>query len=78
MDRKPQERIIKKIVALTTTIETNYPELYNYLDETPLTVSSCLSSKNNLVLMQDHYESLKQILEHYIQIHKLKTQAAKT
>lgn len=66
---KAHENILNQIVELTTHIETNYPELYTFIDEIPLTVSAASSTKTNTSLMEDYLESLKQMLGGYIKTH---------
>jgi hypothetical protein len=60
---------VNKILALTTKIKTNYPELYVLLDENPITIPSVIHPTINNNIMQDYLDSLKQILDHYIKNH---------
>jgi hypothetical protein len=60
---------VNKILALTTKIKTNYPELYVLLDENPITIPSVIHPTINNNIMQDYLDSLKQILDHYIKTH---------
>ena len=61
---------IRQIMAITNNIETNYPELYAVLDETPLTIPSETHPSINTDLMEDYLDSLKQILNRYIENHQ--------
>jgi hypothetical protein len=51
--------ILMKINQLTTNIETNYPELYPFLEENPMTIPSTNQPDINLDIMQNYLESLK-------------------
>ncbi|SFZ92303.1 hypothetical protein SAMN05428642_102645 [Flaviramulus basaltis] len=64
--------IENKITKLTTLIETQYPELYTFLEETPLTMPSINHPDINTQVMEDYLESLRHLLEHHIEIHKNK------
>ena len=67
---KKIEKSMHQIIALTSNIETNYPELYATLDETPLTIPSVIHPKINSAIMEDYLDSLQQILNHYIENHQ--------
>lgn len=60
-----------EITKLTANIETNYPELYVTLDETPLTIPSTNHPEINISIMEDYLESLKEILKEYIKTHRI-------
>lgn len=64
------QRILSKITQLTKTIETNYPELYQFLDENPMTIP--LESHPNIdkEVLQGYLESLNQLLKHHVETHK--------
>ncbi|MCL5128276.1 MULTISPECIES: hypothetical protein [unclassified Algibacter] len=64
--------IENKIVKLTNLIETDYPELYPFLDETPMTVPSKNKPHINTKVMGDYLESLNLLLKHHIETHKNK------
>ena len=64
--------IENEIIKITTLIETEYPELYVFLDETPLTVPSVDHPTINTKVMEDYLESLIQLLKHHIETHKTK------
>ena len=61
--------ILAEISELTTNIESNYPELYTYLDENPLTIPANAHPKMTLDIMADYLESLNQLLKQYIKTH---------
>ncbi|MBQ4914598.1 hypothetical protein J8L85_09145 [Maribacter sp. MMG018] len=67
---KDLHRILNEITQLTTRIETDYPELYRSLDENPMTLPVSKHPHMDKVVMQEYLQSLKQLLEHYIDEHK--------
>ncbi|SHJ07475.1 hypothetical protein [Pseudozobellia thermophila] len=67
---KDLQRILNEITQLTTHIETDYPELYRSLDENPMTLPVSKYPHMDKVVMQEYLESLKQLLEHYLDEHK--------
>jgi hypothetical protein len=67
---KQLHKVLNEITALTLNIETNYPELYRSLDENPLTLPVSQHPHMDKEVMQEYLESLKQILNHYLDEHK--------
>ena len=61
--------LMQEIIEITTTIETEYPELYKFLNETPIEVCSNSSDSICTLDLKKHLESLKEILYHYIETH---------
>ena len=66
---KTLQDIENQIITLTTSIEVNYPELYETLDENPITIPSKIHPDMNIKIMEDYLESLKQILKQYTKTH---------
>ncbi|MDG1730369.1 MAG: hypothetical protein P8K68_08685 [Algibacter sp.] len=66
------QNIENEIIRLTTLINTEYPELYIFLEETPITIPSVNAPDINIKVMEDYIESLKQLLKHHIETHKKK------
>lgn len=64
------KKILAQITQLTTTIQTNYPELYRTLNENPLTIPSEDHPDINIDSMNSYLESLKELLRHHIETHK--------
>ena len=64
--------LLTEITELTNTIETNYPELYRFLDENPMTIPATDHPHIDKKVMQEYLESLKQLLEHHLETHKNK------
>lgn len=65
------QSIVSEISQLIKTIETNYPELYQFLDENPVTIPSEKNPTIDNKVMQEYLESLKQLLMHHIATHQI-------
>lgn len=61
---------LAEILQLTKTIETNHPELYQFLDENPITIPSESNPSINKKIMQDYLDSLRQLLKHHLETRK--------
>jgi predicted Rossmann fold nucleotide-binding protein DprA/Smf involved in DNA uptake len=66
---KTLNQLMQDIIQLTTEIETKYPELYKYLNETPLTLYKNGSEKVHTTELQGYLETLKSLLQHHIETH---------
>jgi hypothetical protein len=66
------KNILNEITQLTTNIETNYPEIYRSLDENPMTLSVANNPQLDEKVMREYLESLKQLLRHHLETHKIK------
>jgi len=66
------QSIIKEIMQLTTNIENNFPELYQKLDENPMTIPSESKPKIDKEILLDYLESLKKLLRDQLEEHRLK------
>ncbi len=62
--------ILNEISDITFTIEKDYPELYKYLDEEPITIPAFKHPNMNKQLMKNYLEGLKQVLKHYMETHQ--------
>ncbi|MBJ2174447.1 hypothetical protein JBL43_09375 [Aureibaculum sp. A20] len=67
---KDLHRILNEITELTSTIETKYPELYQFLGEDPLTIGADDHPEIDVKVMKDYLGSLKQVLKHYLDSHE--------
>ena len=67
---KDLHNLLREITEITTNIETNYPELYRSLDENPMTLPVSPHPHMDKEVLQEYLESLKQLLEHYLDEHK--------
>ena len=71
---KTLNQLMQQIISITSDIETNYPELYKNLEETPLSIGETEEktiSTNDLV---EYLETLKAQLQHHIETHKNKVE----
>ncbi len=64
------QNTLTEISQLTKTIETNYPELYQFLDENPITIPSESNPSINKKILQDYLDSLKQLLKNHLETRK--------
>jgi hypothetical protein len=62
-------KLFREITLLTTNIEVNYPELYQFLGEDPITIPSNDHPYIDVEVMQDYLESLKELLARYLETH---------
>ena len=62
--------LMQNIIELTTVIETKYPELYKYLDETPLSIGKHPEKEISTTDLQSYLQVLKTQLEDYIETHQ--------
>ncbi len=69
---KRLQSLTKEISEITLKIEQEYPELYRFLDENPVTISSFEHSELTINNFIDYLNTLKQLLNHYIEAHKMK------
>ncbi|GAA4840850.1 hypothetical protein [Algivirga pacifica] len=68
--------LLKEITDLTFKIERDYPELYQYLDENPITIGNSPHPSLDLQTMKNYLESLKTMLERHIDSHTGNNKAA--
>ncbi len=66
------KEIEREIVELTFKIESEYPELYQFLNENPITIPSKNNPDINRNLLLDYLDSLKQQLKHHKETHRIK------
>lgn len=64
------QALLAEISQLTKTIETNYPELYQFLDENPMTIPSEKNPSIDKKILLEYLESLKQLLKHHLETRK--------
>ena len=62
--------ILAEISWLTKTIESDYPELYQFLDENPMTIPSENHPEIDKKILKDYLESLRQLLKHHLETRK--------
>jgi len=66
---KKLSKIMQEVMEITAEIETKYPELYKYLDETPFHV--CRSEVKEICKddLEEYLQTLNEQLQHHIQTH---------
>ena len=64
------QSMMKEITTLTTMMETEYPELYQFLDENPMTIPATNHPHIDIVVLKEYLESLKGLLQHHLETHK--------
>ncbi|WP_424367343.1 hypothetical protein [Maribacter sp.] len=64
------EDILIGITRLTSKIETEYPELYRFLEENPITLPTMAHPEVHKKELQDYLESLEQLLDKHLKTHK--------
>jgi hypothetical protein len=64
-------QLLEEITNLTYRIETEYPELYQFLDENPMTMPTEAHPEVDTKVLKDYLEDLKQILARYKATHKI-------
>lgn len=65
-------QLMQEIISITSTIETDYPELYKFLDETPFKI--CETEKKEICIsdLEEYLQTLKEQLKDYITSHSKK------
>jgi quercetin dioxygenase-like cupin family protein len=71
---KALTQTLQEIAALTAKIESDYPELYAYLEENPLTIPQGQGAGIPDSKFESYLESLKQLLRNHIETHRKKKQ----
>jgi hypothetical protein len=69
---KTLSSLMQEIIQLTANIETNYPELYKYLNETPLSIGVATGKEVNTHDVKEYLATLKSQLQHHIETHRAK------
>jgi hypothetical protein len=67
---KALHKIMQEVVDLTTLIETKYPELYKFLDETPISIGKQAEKDITVTDLKNYLQTLKSQLEEYIKTHR--------
>jgi hypothetical protein len=66
-----EQDLIKNINKITTTIEENYPELLEFLNEMPQTIPIENHPTANKEALQKYYDNLLAFFRNYISEHQL-------
>ncbi|TVZ27671.1 hypothetical protein JM83_2728 [Gillisia sp. Hel_I_86] len=64
-------KLLNEITLITLKMETKYPEIYKFLDEDTLTLPVREHPKINSEVLLDYLESLKQLLFHHKETHRI-------
>ncbi|MEJ2584061.1 MAG: hypothetical protein P8Z38_03130 [Robiginitalea sp.] len=64
------KKVLREITDLTFEIETNYPELYQYLDENPFTLPVSRHPHIDKAVLQEYLQGLRELLKHHLETHK--------
>ncbi|RNL75291.1 hypothetical protein ED312_21530 [Sinomicrobium pectinilyticum] len=67
---KRLQELTQEIYRLTNEIEEQYPELYPYLDENPVTIPYYPHPELNDEVLSGYLDDLKQLLLHYAESHR--------
>ena len=66
------QKTLQDITDLTLKIETDYPELYAYLEEIPMTIPNEEHPKMDHKALCDYLETLRNMLSKYIEEQQIK------
>ena len=67
---KALNKLMQEVVKLTTLLETEYPELYKFLDETPLSIGKHPEKEVTITDLKNYLQTLKSQLEEHIKTHR--------
>ena len=67
---KKTQELLKEITDITYKIEKDYPELYQYLDENPITIPIVAHPTMTNKVFSDYLQDLKNLLNNHIASHK--------
>jgi flagellar biosynthesis chaperone FliJ len=70
---KALQKLMQEVLKLTTKIETEYPELYKYLDETPMNVGKHPEKDVTIADLKNYLQTLREQLEEHIKTHRKST-----
>lgn len=70
MDKLP--KIFTEITELTNKIEKEYPEIYKFLEEDPMTIPNMAHPNTDEKVMQAYLDDLKQLVRRYKETHESK------
>ncbi|NDV16232.1 hypothetical protein GO009_09360 [Muricauda sp. TY007] len=61
--------ILNRITILTNTMESQYPELYHFLDEDPMTLPVLSHPNIDQKTLENYLQSLEELLGQYAKTH---------
>ncbi|WP_066223041.1 hypothetical protein [Formosa haliotis] len=62
---KTQAQLLKEISEVVWTMESDYPEVYQYLDENPITIPNFENPKISTKELENYLETLHNIINKY-------------
>jgi hypothetical protein len=65
-------KLMEEIITISTEIQTTYPELYKYINETPLFLGNSSEKEISTKDLESYLNTLKEQLKDFIQTHKTK------
>lgn len=63
------QKLLLKISEVTRDLETNYPEVYEFLDENPITIPNQEDPKIGAKELQNYLDSLNDLIQKYKEEH---------
>lgn len=63
-------QLMREVLELTTEMETKYPELYKYLDETPFDIGASANKSISYDDVQNYLNTLKEQLKNHLKTHQ--------
>ena len=67
---KSQKPIVSQIVQLIGVLEAEYPEIYGFLNENPMTIPSKAHPDIDRNTFVTYLDDLRQLLNHHLQTRK--------
>lgn len=67
---KDLQQLLDEVTRLTSNISTNYPGLYKFLSENPITIPSDVHPQITKQVMADYLDSLQKLLHNHIETQK--------
>jgi len=66
---KTRQHVLKDLSSLIYKIESEYPELYKFLDESPVTIPVERHPNIDAQALETYFEGLQQLLKEYKKTH---------
>ncbi len=66
---KTETELNEKIVKITMTIQSEFPELMKFLNEMPVTIPDAKNPEINSIILEDYFNSLQNLLRKYAPNH---------
>lgn len=67
---KTLQKLTAEISKVIRELETDYPEVYRFLDESPVKLNGSNNSPTiSTKMLEDYLETLKELIKHYKETH---------